>query len=543
MRLLTAQCALVVVFVSCLTASLAVNPQDAIAKVPGGQHCHGGVCHTVLTVKETGRLVGQRRLVEASFYDDPRIDRFNIGKYTSDGEMFDAASPARAASSNLPDGTEIIVRNPENGRTSHVRINDFGPFKVSRQLDLTRRVADDLRFTKKGVTKLESYIITAPLPEDLVYRRNRNTLEPLGHIGVVEAWEVPALIERLVRQRTRKLLLPTRPAIGELAVLNEVAGVPATPLVPKQGVALDLLPNAVLPPLAALSDARLPEVAALGPDDDTIQARVEGRVTEVADARRGPVVLAAGPASLVPAIEGRETISDHLYTEIARWLRVPAHGHTLPTAFAFASSVAILFGWMILSLTAQTRYASGPQRLRDVGRKLDNAKTHRPLAKRVINASDPATSFLGTDVAIEGRLTSAGRIRIAGHVSGSVTADECELLYDGGVDGEITAYRVAIAGEFCGTIRAETVVVRRSASVTGDVYAMRIEIENGAEVDARIEARATRRPARLLKPQVEVAALGQRHETPLRLVSTIGAAETAPRAPHQPATEPERVRA
>lgn len=183
--------------------SLATLPAPVIeAKAPGVRHCYKTVCHRVRTIEETRRLIGKTRLITASHYNFPHLDRFNTGTYTSNGERFHAGLSDRVSSSDLPDGTELIIRNPANGRTAHVRVNDFGPFHGTRKLDVTRRVADDLGFAKQGVIDLEVTVIAAPLPEDLVYRRNRPRLSARGFLGAIADGDMPALIRRKIAERT-----------------------------------------------------------------------------------------------------------------------------------------------------------------------------------------------------------------------------------------------------------------------------------------------------------------------------------------------------
>jgi cytoskeletal protein CcmA (bactofilin family) len=181
--------------------ALSVEPTPSEAKAPGVSHCYRTVCHRVRTVEQTRRLIGRTIVVETSFYDMPGVDRFNTGTYTSNGERFDANDPARVASADLPDGTELLLRNPINGRVSHVRVNDFGPFRGNRRLDVTRRVAEDLDFRHKGVVRLDVIVIAAPMEEDLRYRRDRERRVTRGHLGVVFEGELPALVAGLVAER------------------------------------------------------------------------------------------------------------------------------------------------------------------------------------------------------------------------------------------------------------------------------------------------------------------------------------------------------
>lgn len=184
--------------VTVAAAASLVPANEADAKLSGRVHCYRGVCHRVLSLAETRKLVGTTRLLLASAYDSPSVDGFNRNAFTSNGERFNARDAGRVAAADLPDGTLLLLRNPVNGRTSHVLVNDFGPFYRSRTIDATRRVAEDLGFLTKGVTPLEVTVLAAPKPEDAGYKKGRRLSGALGHIGTVSPGEAKALIAELV---------------------------------------------------------------------------------------------------------------------------------------------------------------------------------------------------------------------------------------------------------------------------------------------------------------------------------------------------------
>jgi rare lipoprotein A len=76
------------------------------------------------------------------------------GRRTTTGERFNE-NAMTAASKTLPLGSQVVVTNPQNGRSVEVRINDRGPHVRGRTLDLTRRAAQKLGITKKGVARVE----------------------------------------------------------------------------------------------------------------------------------------------------------------------------------------------------------------------------------------------------------------------------------------------------------------------------------------------------------------------------------------------------
>ena len=55
-----------------------------------------------------------------------------------------------AAHRRLPVGTIVRVINLENGRSVNVRINDRGPFKYHRMIDLAHGAASELNMKRAG---------------------------------------------------------------------------------------------------------------------------------------------------------------------------------------------------------------------------------------------------------------------------------------------------------------------------------------------------------------------------------------------------------
>ena len=71
------------------------------------------------------------------------------GKTTASGEKFNM-NELSAAHKTLPFGTIVEVKNLENGKTVRLKINDRGPYKGSRILDLSFAGAKELDMVKTG---------------------------------------------------------------------------------------------------------------------------------------------------------------------------------------------------------------------------------------------------------------------------------------------------------------------------------------------------------------------------------------------------------
>ena len=72
------------------------------------------------------------------------------GKRTANGEKFDMNSVS-AAHPTLPMPSMVKITNLDNGRELKVRVNDRGPFKSKRVIDLSRRAAQLLGYDMAGV--------------------------------------------------------------------------------------------------------------------------------------------------------------------------------------------------------------------------------------------------------------------------------------------------------------------------------------------------------------------------------------------------------
>ncbi len=83
------------------------------------------------------------------------------GRPTASGETFDMHGMS-AAHRSLPLGTWIQVRNLANDKRVEVVVNDRGPFKSGRVLDLSYEAARRLGYLDQGVADVEFRILTLP---------------------------------------------------------------------------------------------------------------------------------------------------------------------------------------------------------------------------------------------------------------------------------------------------------------------------------------------------------------------------------------------
>ncbi len=94
--------------------------------------------------------------------EDPDYDRTGVaswygrdfhGKKTANGEKYDMHA-LTAAHPTLPMPTRVRVTNLENGRSLELRVNDRGPFRKGRIIDVSKRASQLLGFQEQGTAKV-----------------------------------------------------------------------------------------------------------------------------------------------------------------------------------------------------------------------------------------------------------------------------------------------------------------------------------------------------------------------------------------------------
>jgi rare lipoprotein A len=138
-----------------------------------------GACASDKTGPAAGGVykVGQPYEVNGNWYypqEDPLYDETGIaswyghefgGRRTANGEVFDPKL-VTAAHKTLPMPVNVRITNLENGRQVVARVNDRGPFKASRLIDVSERAADLLAFKAKGMARVRvQFIGVADLPD------------------------------------------------------------------------------------------------------------------------------------------------------------------------------------------------------------------------------------------------------------------------------------------------------------------------------------------------------------------------------------------
>jgi rare lipoprotein A len=83
---------------------------------------------------------------------------YGRGELTAAGERFDP-NAMTAAHRTLPFGTKVRVTRVDTGDSVVVRINDRGPFKPGRVIDLSERAAENLGMTGSGLADVRLEVV------------------------------------------------------------------------------------------------------------------------------------------------------------------------------------------------------------------------------------------------------------------------------------------------------------------------------------------------------------------------------------------------
>lgn len=103
-----------------------------------------------------GSLVDSYETGGASYYGS----EFQ-GRTTASGARYDGGLMT-AAHRTLPFGTRVRIVNLGNERSVEVVINDRGPFRKGRIVDLSRRAAELIGLIKVGVARVRLEVLASP---------------------------------------------------------------------------------------------------------------------------------------------------------------------------------------------------------------------------------------------------------------------------------------------------------------------------------------------------------------------------------------------
>ena len=111
-----------------------------------------------------------------------------------------------------------------------------------------------------------------------------------------------------------------------------------------------------------------------------------------------------------------------------------------------------------------------------------------PAPPRQKERAEVRESLIASGLAIEGKISGTGNVRIAGHFKGDANVDGNLGIEPGAKhQGEVRAGSVTVSGELTGNISARHVDVTATGVVVGDVKADTITVASGSRMRGHVE--------------------------------------------------------
>ncbi|KAA3440629.1 septal ring lytic transglycosylase RlpA family protein [Rufibacter hautae] len=173
----------------------------------------------------SGQEIGDKQNGLASWYGA----KYH-GRRTSSGEIYNRHK-LTAAHNELPLGSKVRVTNEATGESVVVKINDRGPFRGARIIDLSEAAARKINYHKDGLAEVSVEVLE--LPEYfLASRAKLKEVEPK-----LEEAAAPAVLAKAPATPAAQKAVPTAEqtaiAKGPVAVPAQTSAVsPTTPMVP-----------------------------------------------------------------------------------------------------------------------------------------------------------------------------------------------------------------------------------------------------------------------------------------------------------------------
>lgn len=97
------------------------------------------------------------------------------------------------------------------------------------------------------------------------------------------------------------------------------------------------------------------------------------------------------------------------------------------------------------------------------------------------------TTIISNGVRIEGKVTSAGNIRVDGEIQGDISSKSNVIVGESGqVNGQINADSITIGGKVSGSVQAkDKLTLEAKANLKGDLFTKILVVEAGAKFDGK----------------------------------------------------------
>jgi cytoskeletal protein CcmA (bactofilin family) len=132
------------------------------------------------------------------------------------------------------------------------------------------------------------------------------------------------------------------------------------------------------------------------------------------------------------------------------------------------------------------------------------AKNRPSAAPAVAEQRGLETSFFGSNLAVNGKVSGSGNLIVMGKLEGEFDLNgELVVAASALVNGEAKVVRVTVSGGFSGSLTAkEKIHFEKSAMVSGRLITPRLSMAEGATFNGEIEMK---RPAEGRPPAIEPA--------------------------------------
>ena len=98
------------------------------------------------------------------------------------------------------------------------------------------------------------------------------------------------------------------------------------------------------------------------------------------------------------------------------------------------------------------------------------------------------SSYISSDMKIDGHIDSKGTILISGKVTGNVKANSLTLETSGVISGNVRAADTEIMGSQKGNISSKRLTILDGAKLRGNIVCEELIIEHGSDITGRISA-------------------------------------------------------
>ncbi len=111
------------------------------------------------------------------------------------------------------------------------------------------------------------------------------------------------------------------------------------------------------------------------------------------------------------------------------------------------------------------------------------------IAAKPMATGNGTFSVIGSDVTIKGDIVASADLHVDGRIEGDIACASIVQGESSVIVGTVTTESARLAGTVSGSISARELTVLRTARIEGDVQYDALTIEQGAEVDGRFSHR------------------------------------------------------